>query len=75
MHVTLYKNKNKNYPSWYNLDITYNLQLKSYYRKKSRSINNYYYVQFSRMRALVKWQIKIVYNHYLGKVGNQYFKE
>ena len=45
------------------------MQLKSHYKKKYKSHDDYYYHrEFSRLRALIKNQIKTAYNEYLCKV-------
>lgn len=70
LHVPVFNHSNKsNYPIWYTPDIIRNLKLKSYYKKKfKRSNDNYYNLEFSRLRALIKRQIKMAYNNYLNNV-------
>lgn len=71
LYVPYYKNKRCNYPSWYTSDIIRNLKLKYTYLKKFRATNNqYFYQEFSRLRALIKNQVSIAYENYLSNVEN-----
>lgn len=70
-YVPTYKTGNLKYPIWYNNDIIQNIKLKSYYYnlyKKFKS--DFYYKEFSRMRALIKRKVSHAYNNYLINVQN-----
>lgn len=67
--VPKFSNVISNFPIWFTPSIKSNLKTKNYYRKKWKSTqNNKYFIEFKRLRALVKLEIKEAYNSYLRSV-------
>lgn len=65
LSVPIHRSSRRSYPPWFNSDIKRNLKLKFFYYKKWKATkSSTYYNQFSRLRSLIKTQIKFAYNEY-----------
>lgn len=71
IYVPLYKQRNTQYPKWFNHDIIHIIKLKSKYHKKYisegriRDLN-----EFKRLRALAKIKIDEAYKQYMNNIEN-----
>lgn len=69
VHVPLYKTNKKKYPIWYTSEIIYNIGLKNKYRDKyNKTKLNQYLLDFKRVRALTKLQVKQAFRTYILQV-------
>ena len=64
--VPVYKQNNRTYPPWFNLEIINNIRKKDRAHKNYKKFNtNIYLEQFKTLRSLIKQQIKAAYETYI----------
>ncbi|GJQ87348.1 hypothetical protein Trydic_g17394 [Trypoxylus dichotomus] len=65
------KSSQSNFPPWFNMDIKRNLKTKNYYYAKWRRTGSpAYRRESSRLRSLIKTQVKIAYKEYQKRIEN-----
>lgn len=76
IHVPIYENFKRKYPSWYTKDIIKLIKDKAKAHKKFKTTNNVsLYREFSRLILLTKQKIIDAYNHYLIEVQAKLINE
>lgn len=76
LHVPLHKSSKKKYPIWYTSEIIYNINLKTTYRIKYNNTKiDQYLLDFKRMRAIIKTQVKQAFAAYLTQVQNNVLED
>lgn len=64
--VPVYKENNRTYPPWFNLEIINNIRKKDRAHKNYKKFNtNFYLEQFKTLRSLIKQQTKTAYEVYI----------
>lgn len=69
MHVPIYKNTKKKFPSWYTTEIIKNIKLRDKYRKQYKKHKDTNTLEdYKRVRSIIKMQISEAYKNYIQNV-------
>lgn len=65
-HVPVFKNKKRQFPSWYTFDVIKKIKRKERCRQKYRTTNNVIFLdEFKQLRSSIKIMIKEAYDNYI----------